>query len=320
MEFQSFLQMSRRSDWWQTRSVVYCTCSQYPVLFFSMLVDQLKKLNVPNVQIIDLSEVQVDNINAQLSSSFLGNRTIYWLKNIADLDAKRRAYWFSYVQSYQGPNCLLVCNDKYISSRSAHNLYSCDIPVDLEQSLCNDVLSFMHCTNARANAILIRNIFKSRKKIALDTLCLLTHYAKVAEMDLDLFLNQWLDLIVVPDSSLFDLSKHFFARKPEQFFKVWYQVSNLYGEMFWIAYWSDILWRAYHFARLSQMGNQTDAKKIGIRLPFSFVQGGWRQVALNELKNAHNYMCALDRDFKNGIQGLQLIELLYLKFFLLKFD
>ena len=315
MEFQSFLEHAQNPEWWQSQSVVYCISDEYPLLFFSTLIERLKRLNMGNVQALDLTEAPIDSTSAQLATSFLGNRTLYWLKDIANLDAKKRAYWLAYAGKYQGPNCLLLVYDKNITAKDR-----VQIPCELEQSWCSSVLKFLNVTDTRRNTLLLRGIFKCRKKIALDSLCLLAHYLEVADSEFDVFLTEWLDVIVVPDSSLFDLSKYFFARNPEQFFRVWHKLSSMYGDIFWISYWSDILWRAYHFSRLSTLGYHADAKKIGVRLPFSFMQGGWRQVSLSELKHGLNYMYALDLDLKNGVQGSQFIELFYLKFFLRQFD
>lgn len=319
MEFLSFLEHVKNPVWWQKQSVVYCMCEHYQLLFFSELVCKLKKNGPCRTQAVDIADAPVDSMSAQLSSSFLGTKSVYWLKNIADLDSKKKSYWISYIQSYRGPNCLLLCNDKTLSADALGSMCYCQIPVDLDQSLCSSVLFFLQCHDAGRNAQLVRSIFRTRKKIELDTLCLLTHYATLAEKEFDLFLSQWLDMIVVPDTSLFDLSKHFFARNQDQFFRVWHALSGLYGEIFWVVYWADIVWRAYHFVRLSSLGRHDQAKKIGVRLPFSFLQGGWRQVSAGELNCLLNCLYALDQDIKNGVQGTQYIELLYLKFFLRQF-
>jgi hypothetical protein len=69
------------------------------------------------MQIIDLSQVPCDVASAQLSTSFLGSRSYYWLKNLSELDAKKRAYWYSFVQQYQGPNCLFLFSEKSLGKR-----------------------------------------------------------------------------------------------------------------------------------------------------------------------------------------------------------
>ena len=60
------------------------------------------------------------------------------------------------------------------------------------------------------------------------------------------FIDTWLDAFIVPETSLFTLSQHFFARSPQKFLSVWKAIAPSYAEQFWIAFWSEQLWRAYH--------------------------------------------------------------------------
>jgi hypothetical protein len=242
------------------------------------------------------------------------------LKNISQLDAKRRAYWVSFVQSYNGPNCLILfCND-VLTRQSNDTCVQVLLPAECDQSLAANILNLLEPKDARRSSLVIRTLFKRRREISLDEICLLTHYMRASGPYLELFLTQWLDSIILPDASLFDLSKYLLARNQESFFKVWYSMADMFGDLFWIAYWGDIFWRAYHFSRLSALGQHEQAKKFAPRLPFSFIQGGWRRISLHELKAALNYVYALDSDIKNGTQGLPYMELLYLKFFLGHFD
>ena len=320
MDFTSFLDASGSPLWWQSRAVVYCTSSEYPALFFSSFIERCKKNGIGHLQVIDLNDAPIDSTTAQFSSSFLGNRIYYWLKNISDLDAKKRSYWFSYVQTYEGPNCLIFFSDKTIAHQKSDSVVHIEVPDQFDLSTSAPVFNCLMPNDARRCSLVVRTVFRRRRKISLDSISLLTQYMVVSGSDLEPFLTNWLDTIIVPDSSLFDLSKYLFARNPESFFRVWQTMATLYGELFWIAYWGDIFWRAYHFARLSSLGQHEQAKKFATRLPFSFIQGGWRQVSLDELKEALNYVYALDADIKNGVDGYPFLELLYLKFFLRHFD
>jgi hypothetical protein len=320
MNFTSFLEASVTPVWWQSRSVVCFSGSEYPALFFPLLVDRCKKSGAVQFQVVDLSEAALDSTSALFASLFLGSRSYYWLKNISALDAKKRAYWLSYVQSYDGPNCLVLFFDKIMTHQLHDAIVNIDVPDQCDQTLSAAIFNLLMPNDLRRCSLVVRMLFKRRRKISLDSICLLMQYMEASGPYLELFLTQWLDTIIVPDVSLFDLSKYLLARNQESFFKVWHSVASMYGDLFWAAYWGDIFWRAYHFSRLSALGQHEQAKKFSPRLPFSFIQGGWRQVSLNELKEALNYIYALDTDIKNGVQGSQFLELLYLKFFLGHFD
>lgn len=320
MEVTAFLEASVAPTWWNKRSVVCCSSSEYPVLFFSLLLERCKKNGVGQVQVIDLSDAALDTTSALFASSFLGARSYYWLKNISQLDAKRRAYWLSYVQSYSGPNCLMLFCENELAHGQQDASIQVTLPDQCDQTLATGILNTLMPNDVRRCSLVIRALFKRRRKISLDALCLLTHYMAASGPHLEMFLTQWLDAIVAPDASLFDLSKYLLARNQEAFFKVWQPMAETYGDLFWVAYWGDIFWRSYHFSRLSSLGYHDQAKKFAPRLPFSFIQGGWRKIELDELKEMLNYICVLDTDIKNGVHGVRFLELLYLKFFLRRFD
>jgi len=315
MDLSVFLSESKAVTWWQQRTVVYGTGPVYPLLFYSFLLGSFKSQSIGPVQTLDLSQASCDTVSAQLSTSFLGTRTYYWLKNISELDAKKRAYWHSFIQRYQGPNCILLFSEKPLG-KNCDTIIEYIVPEHLDVTSATDVLNVLVPNETKRCSLVIRSVFKKRRKIMLDELCQLARYIIISGSDLERFLTDWLDVIIVPESSLFDLSKYLFARNQQAFLKTWATVGPQYGEMFWIAYWSEIFWRAYNFSRLSSLGLHDQAKKFAVRLPFNFTQGGWRSVQLNELKEALRYIYELDADIKKGGQGVPFLNLLYMKFFL----
>ena len=320
MDFTTFLGLSGNPSWWQTYSVISCSGPEYPVLFFSYFMNRCKKNGIGSMQVIDLNDAPTDNVSALLSSTFLGARNYYWLKNISELDAKKRSYWISYIKSYAGPNCLVVFCNNDLSSHANSAIINIEIPDQCDQNTAATIFKSLMPNDSRHCLLIVRALFKRRRKISFDSICLLINYVTVAGADIEWFISDWLDNIIIPESSLFDLSKYLFARNQEAFFKVWSSMANMYGDLFWVAYWGDVFWRAYNFSRLSGLGQYEQAKKFASRLPFTFIQGGWRQISLDELKGAMSYTYALDSDIKNGIQGSLFLELLYLKFFLRHFD
>ena len=98
------------------------------------------------------------------------------------------------------------------------------------------------------------------------------HYAKVLGANTDYFISAWLEKIITPERSLFTLSTYFFAKKAQLFFAEWKNIFGQYSEQFWIAFWSEQLWRAHHYVDYSKAKQFALAKKIGYRLPFTFMQ------------------------------------------------
>jgi hypothetical protein len=106
------------------------------------------------------------------------------------------------------------------------------------------------------------------------------------------------------------LSQALFDRKSRQFFLQWQRVSLIYPPQFWISFWSEQLWRACSYIQLQKDGKRDEAKKIGYRLPFSFLNNAWRTYSIGELQQAHSLLYDIDYHLKQGGNEYSL-ELLY---------
>ena len=67
-----------------------------------------------------------------------------------------------------------------------------------------------------------------------------------------------------------------------------------------------------------QKRDVVQAKKMSFKLPFSFIQSDWKRANLQELKQAHQFLCTVDYNLKTG-GGDYGLELMYEKFFLGQF-
>ena len=121
-----------------------------------------------------------------------------------------------------------------------------------------------------------------------------------------------LDRIVAPDYSLFMLSTFFFGKKKKSFFALWLGVKDLYPEAFWTSYWSEQIFRAYGYSQYAKRQDFTKAKKIGYRLPFSFIQKDWRSVEQSALVKAHQSIYSADWHAKNSLHPY--LEIAFLEF------
>lgn len=146
----------------------------------------------------------------------------------------------------------------------------------------------------------IDELFAKADSLDLDRACLLLEYLQVMGGQSKEFFEHWLHQLVVPQSSLFRLSQYFFARQRTSFLKYWHAVKDEYPEQFWISYWSDQVWRAAFYCKYMQDRKLADAKKIGYRLPFSFLQKDYRTITFNELLEIHESLYTLDYNLKHG--------------------
>ncbi len=289
-------------------SVICLQTNNYPLLFCREFISYLsaifKQPIIPRQMNSDTSTVM-----ASLQTTFLGQPSWYWLHDDSSLSKKASDTWHLFLRSYEQPNVLIFCTTKAISNPPA-NWCVIQYPDFVDIFLFRYIA---HMLKVKQRAF-IDLIFKQVRTMPLDTAVLLCEYAKIIGKNGRQFVKDWLPYLVVPELSLFSLSQPLFARKPHQFFMQWKQLCDLYPIQFWLIFWSDQLWRASCYVRLQQQGKTVDAKKIGYRLPFSFLKNDWRLHSLKELNSMHAMLYEIDYHVKQG-GSLHTIELLYASFF-----
>jgi hypothetical protein len=316
MNLVQFFAQSSASDLFQSQSLIIFQYKQeYPLLFFSQFFKTIKEKSA-SFSSIELSADQESAIMSRLTTSFLGGRMIYSLQRFEGLDEKSKKMWLGFIEQYQGPHCLIIAVNGEVRKAHADQLI-----IMLDDTI--DQKSFIALLPSLASDLvgkkeLIAAVFKQSPMIPLDQACLLMHYMKVIGNNAGFFLNEWLHKIIIPERSLFSLSTFFFAKKAKLFLDQWRLLSGQYSEQFWVAYWSEQLWRAHYFIEFMQAHKMAQAKKISMRLPFTFMQRDYKSYQGDELKNAHDFMYQLDNAFKNGGSPVAL-DLFYSKFFLGQF-
>ena len=290
--------------------IVCFSGSTFSPLFFSFYRTHAKKKH-GYVCAIDLHKVPTAQAQAQLQSTFLGNSTHYYLRGLDELSSTAYAHWISFIQAYRGPNTILF----FLASQKLKNEYKewqiVTIPEKIDKSLFSLLLSY---GDIGADNQFIKKLFGRSNYLSCDNAIIFTQYAGLIGKNSTLFFDLWVDAIVVPESSLFTFSQHFFEKNAKSFFATWSQMHDTFAQQFWISFWSDQLWRACTYAKLVRASKQLDAKKIGYRLPFSFLQRGWKKFESRELSSAHQFLYRIDHRLKHGGDPIAL-DLFYTKFF-----
>ena len=292
-------------------NTVFCFSGpKYPALFFSIIKQKLKKI-LPLVSLDTLENEAL--LKAHLEMSFLGSQTLYWLSQ--DL-IETYSTIVPYLVHYKGPNVVAFFTTKPLPA-STDNIVIIEVPAEVNYQLFKELFTILYPTHAQKSSDLIKKVFKKYVKLTLDSSYMLMHYCILIGNKSDLFIQEWLTSIILPEKSLFTLSTYFFAKKSSLFFELWNSIASDYSEPFWTTYWSEQLFKAYAFIALSNNNNYIQAKRIAYRLPFSFMQKDWKSISLDELKNAHDHLYTLDWNLKNGLATN--FEHFYLNFFLNKF-
>lgn len=282
-----------------------------PVIFISQII-ATARAHGSMIESIDVANVPIAHIIAQLQTSFLGMGLIYYLRNCHELDKKNRQSLFEFLAVYQGPHQIVVCALNEDAIR-LNKHYLVEVPDAMSAATIFALSNFFKKKSNPQVQKFIQSLCTSYTTITLDQACMIIFYMQVIGK-FDECANLF-EKILQSERSLFSLSQYFFAKDAPAFFKRWAVIEAEYPMTFWCTYWSEQLWRAYYVRYYLDHQQVQQAKSIGYRLPFSYLQKDWKKSSLQELKNAHQSIYELDLAYKNNIETQAGIELFYTKFF-----
>ena len=278
--------------------VILFSAKQYPVVFFSALLSQLRHKYQLNPKSILFDQLSSQDLYAQLSTTFLGRSDLLWLGDLSSVEpAALKKQMLTLVVSYQGPHKLIGCLHSDDKSLQMKGIISLD--EDFSESDRRALVTFLfpHIPSA---VDAVEKLVKGTRISSIDQLSMIAQYAGVIGKNVSLFSDNWMKKISAPESSLFDLSSYFFGRKTEQFWPAWHLLKGEYAAPFWTTYWSEQLWRAHYVIKLYKENKIIEAKQLSFRLPFSFLQRDWKNISAAELQRAHQFLYDGDYAFKNG--------------------
>jgi hypothetical protein len=314
MDLRTFLIHAKEPDFFFEQSLIYFLNPSYHLLFFSLLMQSIKKTLKEKYTIIDIQQIDLEQFKAQISVQFLGQRHFYWCGNINQLEAKKQKNFVTVIQNYKGPHVI-----GFFSEKAVHGQQKNELSVELPKELTNEDIKvlyeyFFPLLKALPDQS-IMTIIKRTGSLDLEVWCLLFHYISLlSSAQINNFIAEWFDKLVISDKSLFMLSTYLFARKSKSFLELWHAVESDYPMQFWLSFWSDQLFRATCFIRCAQNNKFLDAKKIAYRLPFTFIKKDWRNFSPRTLTDAHHFLYQYDYSIKNGGDEVWL-DLFYQKFF-----
>ena len=316
MKVRTFLQICKNSEL-DKKPLILFTAKEYPVLFFATLLDRLRKKYTPTPKTVSFLDNDFASLQAQLSTTFLGQQDILWCGNVSGLDLSTKKKMLLFLDSYQGPHSLLafVTTKDLPASIDKQLVVSLDDPLSLAEREQLITLLFDHLQWKQVHEL----TKESYRTMTLDTLVLLAQYRLVLGKNTDLFMQHWFEKLLAPDESLFTLTQWFFARKPQHFFRTWHAIKDTYVPVFWTMFWSEQLWRAHYAVSLRKQQKLSEAKQMAYRLPFSFLQKDWKNVSEQELRQAHDFLYQADFTIKNGASDL-FLDVFFNKFFSKQFS
>jgi hypothetical protein len=290
-------------------TICFYSSGDYPPIFFNRFITVLKRNNT-NIQMLQNQDATA--CQAALSQTFLGEQKVYWLGDVLHENISKTKP-VTYFLTYKGPHTILFFLSKEEFEKSPKTTYSIPIESNCTYEL---LLNLIDCFDYSLNAAqqkFTRQFFTRVTTITLDEAFLFLDYLTLTPVITGKQFGRAMLAIFESSGTFFDLSKHFFAKNANAFFAHLQTIQTDYSEPFWISYWADQLWRAYHTTSFLQKKMFAEAKKAAFRLPFSFITQQAQRTSLTELSNAYRFLYDLDYGLKNG--KTITFDFFYLQFF-----
>jgi hypothetical protein len=292
---------------------IACLVGPTPSYFFSQLHARMRIQSQLPVERIACDQEEMASIINKCATTFLGQTYIYWLYGSELLSEQDSSTLMSYLQTYQGPHILIIVAQNELLQSAKKNMLQVAIPQTLTKKQLEKVAELLYPEAASSLYTKLQTTSIS-SEYTLDTATLTLSYIRLIGNSVDEFKKDWYPKLLPADNSLFTLSTHFFAQQKEQFFAMWSEVQHDYPDQFWIAFFSEQLFKAYGFIAHSRKNDHIGAKKMGYRLPYSFMRTDWKRYSLEQIAHMHHELYQLDYHIKQG--GEPQFDLLFSEFFL----
>ncbi|MFH1831939.1 MAG: hypothetical protein ABH827_04010 [bacterium] len=323
MNLNEFLKEAKEQSFWATKKTFCFQGESYPYMFFFLLFRYLERKNILSCSIKKIAHISsdYDQLCMYLNQCILGQYSFYWLGDISEAKAAAQKKIIDLLINYQGPNTALFflsSETKLVSGRKLENnqFTRIDIKTTVTFLEFKSIAVFFGYNFSSEKYELVKRFFAQSKELQLDFVCFLCEYLELINVKFADEFFIYLSAGISAEPSLFQLSEYFFGSKPQQFFKLWALIKDSYSDMFWLAFWSEQFWQAYHVTKCLYDKDFVQARRVGYRLPHSYIDRDYKRVNVNYLTSLHQFLYDIDFAFKKGTTFSGALDLMYCKHFL----
>ena len=302
MKFEEFLQKIPDHSFWKKHHN-FCfraTTPSYPFSFFSLLLPffNQKQTFLNPIKHVPNQMYETTKISALLTQSILGMHYTYWLGDVSHLAKEKKNNPFNLITSYTGPHAII-----YFLTNSV-KIKSDAIIIDLEDRITissfKQLLNIFEINIHEKKLTLLEHLFQKVRSIPLDAACACIQYIDLIHTKMfPSFLNYFIKTLEI-QPSLLQLAENFFSKNTKTFFSQWFKIKDEYPNMFWLAFWSEQVWKAFFVTNFLRTNDFAKAKKMSFRLPFTFLQRDWKKYYPSYFQHLYQQLYTIDYATKNG--------------------
>ncbi len=171
----------------------------------------LQKLIPQDYRVLSLDTNNLEDFFAQLSITFLGQTSVYAIKD-GDLSTTDRKKFDNFLKEYSGPHTIYFFTSDPIYEKNAIAL---DTVINKKNFL--ELATLNNYVSIAPN--FIEKLFTLKASYTFDETVTLMNYAHLLGARSDAFFTDWVERILTDDISLFTLSQYFFAQQKNLSYK-----------------------------------------------------------------------------------------------------
>jgi hypothetical protein len=320
MDFITFLNTAQNKAWWEEKKNICFSGTTYPITWFTQLFAILNAKNFlpASYQRIHLDALEKKILYATFNQSILGSFSFFWLGDVTEeKETKATQELAQFLFSYKGPHhiAFFMSSDSKSLPKKTETIA---LPQEVTYEIFIKLIDFFGITLDKKKQTFMSSFFSHASGLSLDACCMFMQYLELINTkQLDEHMP-YFSHIAGAAPTLSTLSESFFSKNAQRFFSTWITIQKEYPDVFWVIFWSEQIWKAYHVIAYLKEKNFVNAKRMSIRLPYSFINRDWQKANADELVSAYQFLYDIDYAIKTGSTFCAL-DLFYMNYFSGKF-
>lgn len=314
INFKNFIQNATKEEFWKSSKIFCFKGSDFCSLFFNKLFDLLESgQKLPYSKKNLFSDNLKNDYHSYLEQSILGNYSFYWLGNLSEQSKNTKL--LNYISNYNGLHAIafFIPND-FKNLKLSQDVVQIEIDSNMHIDDAKKIIALFSPKVPDKKIAMLCKVFNGKNDIDIDSVCMLINYFDLININALDDSYSYISKIFGIQPVLSQLSNAFWAKSTKDFFSIWQKIESSYPEVFWVIFWSEQIWKAYHVILFLNQKNFVKAKQISYGLPFSFINKDFKNFKLTDLACLYENLYDIDFAIKKGSTFYSL-DLFYLNYF-----